>query len=217
MKNKKLLVFASLIFLIALFLGGSYFYKKYEDQRLGFLASKDFSTFVRIESPHMGDAQAKVYVTEFLDPECESCAAFYPYMKEIMKDFQGEIKLVVRYAPFHGNSQLAIRILEAARNQGKYWETLELLFYHLPSWGDHHHPRPEVIWDLLPQLGLDVERIRQEMNDAKITKIIEQDRKDASVLGVRMTPTFFVNGKLVQEFGPLYLREAIANELKNSP
>ena len=94
---------------------------------------------------------------EFLDPECESCRELYPYVKQIMAKHKDRVRLVIRYAPFHPNSEFAIRILESLRLQGKYWEGLELLFEHQPEWGSHHNPKPELIWGLLPELGVDVD------------------------------------------------------------
>ena len=63
----------------------------------------------------MGPDDAKVVLVEFLDPECEACRAFHPFVKQLMADYSGKIKLVVRYAPFHGSSKYVVRVLEAAR------------------------------------------------------------------------------------------------------
>jgi len=215
MKNKKLLIILSAFILIVIFFVGTKYYKSYEKKRLGFLATENASTFVRDYSPTMGSDDARIYLVEFLDPECESCGKFYPYVKNLMADYKGKIKLVVRYAPFHKNAKFVIKILEAARMQGKYWETLELVFRHLPEWGNHHNPKPELIWTYLPEIGLDVEKIKIDMNDPKIAKMIEQDISDGKKLGVRATPTFFVNGKPLKKFGPQYLKQAIESELKN--
>src|SRR5690606_28131327 len=119
--------------------------------------------FVREYSPRFGSENAKVILTEFLDPECESCRAFYPVVKSLLSEFGDKVQLVVRYAPFHQNSRVAIKALEAARFQGKYWESLELLFFHQPQWGDHHNPRPELIFEFLSQLGLNMEQLKSDM------------------------------------------------------
>jgi protein-disulfide isomerase len=130
-----------------------------------------------------------------------------------MSDYEGKIQLIMRYAPFHGNSIFVIKILEAARKQDKYWEALEILYHHQPEWGSHHHPRPELVWNYLPRMNIDIEKLKADMNDPSIQKIIEQDQKDGQALNVRGTPTFFVNGKGVEKFGPDYLRAAIDEAL----
>ena len=53
------------------------------------------------------------------------------------------MRLVVRYAPLHQGSDTAVKILEAARLQGKYWEAVEKAMAFQPQWASHDHPRPE--------------------------------------------------------------------------
>lgn len=213
MKDKWLLVGVVALVLGLGFWGGSYYYKKEASKAV---AQQGTSVFVRPHSPTMGPADAPVTVVEFLDPECESCRAVYPEIKKILAENPEKIQFVVRYAPFHGNSFYAIKILEAARKQGKYWETLELLFETQPEWGSHHHPQPELIWEHLPKIGLDVEKIKSEMNDLKVFDQVELDKEDGKKLGVRGTPTFFVNGKPLRAFGLEYLKEAIEAELQGA-
>jgi protein-disulfide isomerase len=216
MKDKVYLYIGSTALLLGLFLLGAKFYKDARKQEFSFLAKKDASIFVRDYSPRYGSKEAKVYLTEFLDPECESCRALYPMVKNLLKEFEGKVQLVVRYAPFHGNSKVAISALEAARMQGKYWETLELLFHYQPAWGDHHNPRPELIFELLKKSGLDMDSLLKDIKHPKIAKIIEQDAADLKILNVRMTPTFFVNGKPLEKFGIDHLRSLIHAEVEKT-
>ena len=130
-----------------------------------------------------------------------------------MQEYDGRLQLVIRYAPFHPNSRFAIRILEAARKQGKYWETLETLFRYQPQWGSHHDPKPDLIWKYLPEAGVDVERIRREMDDAQIEEIITRDAQDGLELGVRATPSFFVNGRPLEQFSYEALKELVQSEM----
>lgn len=211
MKNKKLFIFSSVCLLLALFGIGV---KLYQNAQKAQVAKVESSVFERDYSPSLGNKNAKVTMVEYLDPECESCRAFYPYVKRILNDFNGQVRLVIRYAPFHANSQFAVKIIEAAKKQGKYWETMELLFHYQPAWGSHHNPRPELIWNYLPEIGLDVEKIKTDMNDPEIAKIIQQDIADGQKLGVRMTPTFFVNGRQLERFGYEYLRDLVKEELE---
>ena len=107
-----------------------------------------------------------------------------------------------------------VRILEAARKQGKFWETLELLYQKQTTWTHHHRVLPDEVWKLLPEAGLDVERIRADINDPQIAAIIEQDLADAEALGVRKTPGFFVNGKPLEPFGAHPLAALIKAEIR---
>ncbi len=168
---------------------------------------------VRDDSPTQGPSLAKVTIVEFLDPECESCRAMHPIVKRIQSDFAGKIRLVVRYMPFHTNSVYAATALEAAGRQGKYWEALELLFEHQPEWGSHHEPKPQLIPGYLKTLGLDMARFEQDLKDPALAAKIERDKQDGIFLGVRATPSLFVNGRPLLELGYGPLRELLIEEL----
>lgn len=209
-----IIIVVAVVVLIGGFFAASQLYKGKEAERLDFVAKENFKKFVPDYSPKLGSLTPEVYLVEFLDPECESCRAFHPLVKMLMDEYEGKIQLVIRYAPFHGNSKLIIKILEAARKQGKYWETLEVLFQYQPQWGSHHHPRPDLVWTYLPEAGVDIEKIKADMNDPEIEAMIAKEIQDGQDLGVRATPSFFVNGKPLENFGLEPLRDLIRQNLQ---
>lgn len=172
------------------------------------------STLVKPHAPLKGSVSAKVTVVEFLDPECEACSATYPFVKKIMQEFTNDIKLIVRYMPYHKNSMYAANILEGARAQGKYWEALELLFEHQNKWANHHNPNPDLIPEILAPLKLDMAKIITNAKNGKYNAQILEDEADGKLSGVTGTPTFFVNGHQLQELGYENLRGAIIDNLK---
>ena len=210
---KYVLVGLTCVLLVLAFIGGSAYYKGQQSEKYGFLAEKNAELFVRDHSPTLGSDDAKVFIVEFMDPACETCAAFEPFIKQMMAANPGKIKLVLRYAPFHDGADIFVKILEAARLQGKYWETLELMFKTQHIWASHHNWQPEKLWDILPRVGLDIERIRKDMHSPEIAKIIEQDMADVKTLNVQKTPGYFVNGKPLQQFGYRQLARLIQSEL----
>jgi protein-disulfide isomerase len=210
---KYVLVGLSCVLLILAFIAGNSYYKGQQLEKYGFMADKNAELFVRDHSPTLGSADAKVYLVEFMDPACETCAAFGPFIKQIMAANPGKIKLVIRYAPFHDGADNFVKILEAARMQGKYWETLDVMFKSQSVWASHHNYQPEKLWDFLPSAGVDVEQIKKDMHDPAIAKIIEQDMADVKTLNVQKTPGYFVNGKPLQVFGYKQLHQLIQSEL----
>ena len=165
-----------------------------------------------------GSATSRVVVVEFLDPECESCRLMHPITKSVLAEFPGQVYFVLRYMPLHKNSAYAASALEAAALQGKYWESLDVLFEKQPEWGSHANPRPELILGFLAEIGLDRARLESDMKNADIAQKIETDKNDALALGVRGTPTFFIGGKMLMELGEAPFRQAIQDELdENSP
>lgn len=202
--------------LIVAFVFAASSYKGRQAEKYGFMAQENASIFVRDHSQTLGSDGAKVYLVEFMDPACETCAAFSPFVKQMLGAYPGKIKLVLRYAPFHQGADYFVKILEAARKQGKYWETLDVMYKSQPSWASHHNPQPEKIWQFLPAAGLDLERIRKDMGDPAFVKLIEQDLADAKTLDVRKTPGFFVNGKPLQTFGSEQLLHLVRTEISAS-
>tara|TARA_Y100000780_G_scaffold232581_1_gene267379 strand:- start:75778 stop:76419 length:642 start_codon:yes stop_codon:yes gene_type:complete len=213
MKNKKNLVLGVVLALGAMFIGGAIAYKFYQGESLGIIADKSPERLVRDYSPRTGPTDPKVVLVEFLDPECESCRAFSPFVKDILKKYKDEVQLVVRYATYHRNSAFAVKLLEASREQGKFWEVLDVMFKYQPNWGNHRNPRPELLWYYLPEAGVDVEKVRAQFNNPEYEKRIQQDMKDAEFLQIRGTPSFFINGKPLNEFGKQQLLDAIEREL----
>lgn len=199
--------------LIGLFVATSLYYKNEQARMYGSMALNNASIFVRDHSPRFGQADAKINIVEFMDPACETCAAFSPIVKKMMAANPGKIKLTLRYAPFHDGADNFVKILEAAGKQGKYWETLDVMFKSQSYWASHSNPQPQRIWEFLPKAGLDIEQIKKDMNDPAIAKLIEQDLADAKTLNVRKTPGFFVNGKPLEPFGERQLRQLIQSEL----
>lgn len=211
---KKQVVFFSGVFLILLFVLGGYIYKNQQAKKFDFLAQEQAGIFVRKHSPILGRDEAKVYLVEFMDPACETCRAFAPFVKQLLAENPGKIKLVLRYAPFHDGADYFVRILEAAKKQDKYWQTLEVMYQSQPYWASHHNPQPELIWRFLPGAGLDLEKLKNDLNDPAIGQIIAQDLADAKTLNVTKTPGYFVNGKPLVTFGDTQLRQLLEAELE---
>ncbi len=138
MKNA-LLVVASFALIFG-FMFASDWYKERQAEKSSFMAQENAETFIREHSEALGSDDAKVYIVEFMDPACETCAAFAPFVKQMMADNPGKIKLVLRYAPFHDGADYFVTILEAAKKQGKYWETLDAMFKSQPYWASHSNP-----------------------------------------------------------------------------
>ena len=172
--------------------------------------------FVRAASPSLGAESAKVQVVEFFDPACESCRMMFPYVKSLMRANDGKLRLTLRYATFHEGSDYVVKVLEAARMQGQdlYWKTLEAILANQPTWAEHGRPNPQLVWDYLGGTGLDIQKAKQDMNDARIAELLKQDAKDLATLKVNKTPSFFINGKPLTEFGQNQLRVQVENEIR---
>ncbi|MFA9373615.1 MAG: DsbA family protein [Poseidonibacter sp.] len=213
MQNKKVLGI-SIVILLVLFLGVSYIYKNQQSQAVLLNAKVNNSALVREHSIVIGNEKAKVELVEFFDPACETCAMFHPLVKEIMKENEGNIKLVLRYAPFHAGSADVVRMLEATRKQGQFMKTLDLVFLTQRIWTINHTADLNKLWGVLIQSGhLDMDKLVDDMKNPEIDKIIKQDLADAKVLEANKTPSYFVNGKPLEVFSLEHLKALIKSEL----
>jgi protein-disulfide isomerase len=176
----------------------------------------DRTALVRMYSPTTGKNDAPVVIVEFFDPACEACRAFYPLVKEIMAANPDKIRLVLRYTPLHKGSDKVVALLEAARKQGKFWQVLEALLGAQAAWTPNHTAQIDLVWRHLDGLGLDMNKLRADMAAPEIAKLIAQDVEDARVLDVNKTPSFFVNGQPLTDFGFEQFKELVDDALKRA-
>lgn len=211
--NRKWIVVSTVLAVLVAFVAGAWLYKDRSRQQVTQAAQTNNEALVRAHSPVFGNTDAKVTIVEFFDPSCETCRAFYPIVKGIVNASFGQVRLVVRYAPLHRGSDRAVQILEAVRLQGKYWEALERTMALQPRWAAHDSPQPELIWELISDIGVDVAKAKSEAGSAAIAELLRQDVADMKALKVGGTPGFFVNGTPLRDFGEAQLRALVAQEL----
>ena len=158
----------------------------------------DSQNLMRDNSHMTGKADAKVTLVEFGDFQCPACAAAHPVIKQILEVYNGnpQFNFVFRNFPLSGIHKYAMdsaEAAEAAGRQGKYWEMFSVLYEKQSEWA-----MPQAL-DFFAQyaqeLGLDSEKLKQEVRDKKYADIISADYADGSALSVNSTPTFFLNGQ----------------------
>ena len=211
--NKKWLVLGTTAAIVVAFVAGTLVFRDRSKQVATQAAQTNNDALVRPHSPVFGNPAAKVTIVEFFDPSCETCRAFYPIVKGIVNSSFSQVRLVVRYAPLHKGSDRAVKILEAARQQGKYWEALEKTLAAQPQWAAHDNPNPELIWDLIADTGLDLAKAKAAADSAEVDQVLKQDVADMKVLKVNRTPGFFVNGTPLVDFGSAQLKALVDQEL----
>jgi protein-disulfide isomerase len=166
---------------------------------------------VRPHSPVLGPRNARVTIVEFFDPSCEACRAFYPVVKQVMAEYPSDVRLVIRYAPLHAGSEEGVRILEAARLQGVYLPVLEALLASQPEW---HDGNMAGAWAAAETAGLNVPRARAALRSPQIDAVLQGDIADLQAVGIKGTPTFFVNGKPLSDFGEQQFRNMVRAEVE---
>ena len=214
--NRKWIVLGTAVAVVVAFVAGAMVFTSRSNQEAQQVAQTNSDALIRPHSPIFGNPAAKVTIVEFFDPSCETCRAFYPIVKRMINASFGQVRLVVRYAPLHEGSDEAVKILEAARQQGKYWEALERALAAQPQWASHDNPQPAMIWDLIGDIGLDMAKAKADAQGPAIDQLLRQDVADMQALKVNRTPGFFVNGTPLRQFGEAELKALVEQELKKA-
>lgn len=149
-------------------------------------------------SPTSGPANAPITIVEFSDFECPYCAKRVPELQRIMAKFPNKVKVVFKHFPlsFHKNAPPAHAASIAAQKQGKFWQ---YRFQLAPFYRNLNEAK---FLKVARDLGLDMEKFKKDMQLAGANQAkIDQDMALGAQVGVRGTPTFYVNGKLASRFG----------------
>jgi protein-disulfide isomerase len=171
---------------------------------------------IRKHSPVLGPANAPVTIVEFLDPACEACAAYAPVVRQIELVYPQEVRVVVRFAAFHPGSDEAIRVLDAARRQGKFEPVLDALFANQEEWASHRAPNVARAWEIAGDAGLNVAKAKRDARDKQAESVLRVEAQDIVALKVERTPTFFVNGRPLMNYGPEPLMNVVSEEVSRA-
>lgn len=176
-----------------------------EQQRI----KEQFDNPVKIDiagSPVTGNPNAPITVVEFSDFQCPFCKRGNEVMKDLLKEYPEDVKIVFKHLPlpFHQQAKPAAIAAIAAQQQGKFWEFHDALFENQDSLTDAK------FIEIATNLGLDIEKFKADMKNEKFEKQVADDMALATQLGVRGTPGFFVNGVQVRGARPLpYFKELV--------
>jgi len=214
--SQKNLFIVVVLALVVVFGGGAWLYKQKQADQAAQLAAKNQAALVRADAPTFGNPQAPVHIVEFFDPACGTCREFFPLVKALMTANPDKIRLTLRYAPFHPGSDSVVKVLEAARKQGKFEETLQALFAVQDSWVINHTSHVEMTGPILEKVGMDMARLQADANAPEVAAVVARDLADAKTMNVTMTPEYFVNGKPLPSFGFEQLKALVDEALANT-
>lgn len=165
------------------------------------------------DDPTLGPADATVTIVEFSDYECPYCQVWHEQVfGELVAAYGSKVRFVYRDFPLdevHPQARPAAIAATCAGAQGKFWEYHSLLF------GGELGLGSEARTTYAQQLGLDLERFTACIADEAGSAEVDADLQDAYELGVRGTPTFFINGRPLVGAQPLQAFAAIIDEELN--
>jgi protein-disulfide isomerase len=152
----------------------------------------------------LGSENAPVVVVEYGDYQCPACGQFATIVKpKIVEEFvnSGQVRFVFRSFQFIGEeSQWAAEAAECANEQGKFWEFYDKL-YSSQAGENAGAYRKENLEGFAAELGLKTEQFNQCLATGKYEDKVKAETLEAQTLGLRSTPSVFVNGELVEGGG----------------
>jgi protein-disulfide isomerase len=162
------------------------------------------------DSATKGPADAPVTITVFDDFQCPYCARLLPTLEKALAAYPQNVRLVFKHFPLsmHKFANQAAKASIAARNQGKFWPLHDLLFANYNKLND------EKISELAKSVGLDMERFEKDLANPALQQEISADMKLGTEVGVRGTPSVYINGAQLKDRSLKGFRAAIDAELK---
>jgi len=168
--------------------------KKDEEERSAkaqTLTSRAEEIFRSASSPVIGNAQGDVTLVEFFDYQCGYCKRAQPDLERLVKQDSG-LKVVLKEFPILGPASVtAARASLAAQKQGKYLE------FHTKMMGLKGQLTDDVIYETAQQVGLDLDKLKQDMNDPSVVAELRANMDLAEALGVQGTPAFVINDQII--------------------
>ncbi len=149
----------------------------------------------------LGKGTSGVTLVQYGDFQCPGCGQFYPLLKQVIDHYKDEITFQFVNFPLvqiHQNAQAAARAGQAAANQGKFWQMHDLLYQGQPAWSQASDAAAQ-FETYASQLGLDVTKYRKDFASADTNAAIKADVKTGQNLKVTGTPTFFLDGKQIED------------------
>lgn len=192
MSNERKFIIAAAVVTLVIIVGGVFLLGRPKEK---VLSDKIDQSLILNDVKHsIGNPDARVKIVEFGDYQCPACAAVDPTIKQIIEKNSDKIYFVFRHFPLptHKNARVAAKAVEAAGEQGKYWEMHGTVYQKQSEWSQENDAKAK-FEAFAKDLGLDQEKFKQDMD--KSWDNIQSDYALGNENAVNSTPTFFINGK----------------------
>jgi protein-disulfide isomerase len=160
-------------------------------------------------APFKGTERAVVTIVKFEDFQCPYCKTVQTTYEELLKRYNGKIRLVHKDLPLDAIHPQARQAAEAARcagEQGKFWEYHDRLYANSPKAG------VEELKAYAKEVGINAASFEQCFTSGKYKGLVQKDLSEGAQLGLTGTPTFFINGREMSGAQPIEAFAAIIDE-----
>jgi protein-disulfide isomerase len=144
----------------------------------------------------LGNPDAPVTLEEFGDFQCPPCGMLSGPINQLEQDFRPRLRVIFRHFPLtmHQHAREAALASEAAGQQGRFWQMHDVLYRQQAVWSKAADVRP--LFDAYAgMLGLKIDRFKKDMESDEVKRRVAADQEQGDALGVRITPTIFINDR----------------------
>lgn len=193
--NGSIVVIASLLSIVFILFGLNYFFSKQNKNNTDVIVRVTDNRYT------LGNSDAKIKLVEYADFQCPACSIFSSVFPEVFNYINNKygsstLSLTYKYFPLvaiHKNALLSAYSVEAAKEQGKFWEMHDTLFTKQEEWGEALDAKSK-IETYARDMGLDMAKFVSD-RDSEITKnTVDQALIEATKLELNHTPTVYMNG-----------------------
>jgi protein-disulfide isomerase len=200
--------------------GGAVLYRAKRPHSLTIPKEKSASMAKESGEGHaLGPSDAPVTMQEFGDFQCPPCGRLSEPINQLQHDYKEKLRLVFRNFPLinHLHAREAAYAAEAAGLQGRFWQMHDVLYREQAVWSNSADARA-LFAAYAGYIGLNTERFKLDMGSEKVKERVDADQKQGLSLGVKNTPTIFVNNKEIdpKSMNPTELRAAVDAALKQA-
>lgn len=216
--QKRIILWSSVVLIVAIAAIGTY---QVATKGPTPLPRKDGTLSMPLDaSDHTKGASApKATLVEYSDLQCPACATYYPMVESVFEEYKDQITLTYRHFPLpqHKNALIAAYASEAAANQGKFWEMADYLFKNQIDWSELNSKDAIAKFETYAEkIGMDMVRFRNDSASDVVQTRVTRDRDSGNLSAVDHTPTFFINGKKIDNPNSIeqfksFLDDAIKN------
>lgn len=141
-----------------------------------------------------------VEIVEFGDFQCPYCGQYFPVVEQVRKKYGDDIKFTFKHFPLenvHQNARAAHRAAEAAGMQGKFWEMYDKIYSNQSEWASASVPM-NIFEGYAKEIALDTTKYKQDYASSIVNDTINADVELAKSFKITGTPSFVINGKLIE-------------------
>lgn len=166
--------------------------------------SPDHAFGVRLAGRAKGVPEAELKITEFFDYQCQACRTAHQTLNEYFQKYPGQIYLELRFNPLpnHRHGFLSALYAYCADEQKRFWGWHNLLFETQLDWSFLQNT-DEKFHEYARSIGLNLTKLDACLKNPKAEKFVKEEKANNESLGIRVTPSFLINKKLVVGSKPL--------------